>query len=50
MVSSLDLLRLARTAAERAAGYLQAVERPANPSGWTLKGSRDFVTDVDRRA
>ena len=50
MVSSLDLLRLARTAAERAAGYLQGVERPADPSGWTLKGSRDFVTDVDRRA
>ena len=50
MVSSLDLLHLARTAAERAAGYLRGVERPADPSGWTHKGSRDFVTDVDRRA
>jgi myo-inositol-1(or 4)-monophosphatase len=50
MVSSLDLLHLARTAAERAAGYLRGVERPALPSGWSLKGSRDFVTDVDRRA
>lgn len=50
MVSSLDLLHLARTAAERAATYLRGVERPADPSGWTLKGSRDFVTDVDRRA
>ena len=50
MVSSLDLLHLARTAAERAAAYLRGVERPADPSGWTLKGSRDFVTDVDRRA
>jgi myo-inositol-1(or 4)-monophosphatase len=50
MVSSLDLLHLARTAAERAAGYLQGVERPADPSGWTRKGSRDFVTDVDRKA
>jgi myo-inositol-1(or 4)-monophosphatase len=50
MVSSLDLLHLARTAAERAAGYLRGVERPADPSGWTLKGSRDFVTDVDRKA
>src|SRR5215211_7217685 len=50
MVSSLDLLHLARTAAEGAAAYLRGVERPADPSGWTLKGSRDFVTDVDRRA
>src|SRR5918995_3997213 len=50
MVSSLDLLHLARTAAERAAGYLRGVERPADPSRWTLKGSRDFVTEVDRTA
>ncbi len=50
MVSSLDLLHLAQTAAEGAAAYLRGVERPAEPSGWTLKGSRDFVTDVDRRA
>ena len=50
MVSSLDLLHLARTAAERAAGYLRGVERPGDPSGWTHKGSRDFVTDVDRTA
>ena len=50
MVSPLDLLHLARTAAERAAGYLRGVERPGGPSGWTVKGSRDFVTDVDRTA
>jgi myo-inositol-1(or 4)-monophosphatase len=50
IVSSLDLLHLARTAAERAAGYLRAVERPADPVGWTLKGTRDFVTEVDRTA
>jgi myo-inositol-1(or 4)-monophosphatase len=50
MVSSLDLLHLARTAAERAAGYLRGVERPADPRRWTLKGSRDFVTEVDRAA
>jgi myo-inositol-1(or 4)-monophosphatase len=50
MVSSLDLLHLARTAAERAAGYVRGVERPADPAGWTRKASRDFVTDVDRRA
>jgi myo-inositol-1(or 4)-monophosphatase len=26
------------------------VERPADPSGWTIKGARDFVTEVDRTA
>jgi myo-inositol-1(or 4)-monophosphatase len=41
---------LARTAAERAATYLRGVERPADPSRWGLKGSRDFVTEVDRTA
>jgi myo-inositol-1(or 4)-monophosphatase len=46
----LDLLHLARAAAERAAEYLRSVERPADPSRWTLKGSRDFVTEVDRAA
>lgn len=50
MVSALDLLHLAKTAAQRAAGYLRGVERPADPSQWTLKGSRDFVTEVDRTA
>jgi myo-inositol-1(or 4)-monophosphatase len=50
MVSALDLLHLAKAAAQRAAGYLRGVERPADPSGWTLKGSRDFVTEVDRTA
>ena len=49
-MSSLDLLHLARTAGERAAAYLRGVERPADPNRWTLKGSRDFVTDVDRTA
>src|SRR6185312_7990579 len=50
MVSALDLLHLAKTAAQRAAVYLRGVERPADPSRWTLKGSRDFVTEVDRTA
>jgi myo-inositol-1(or 4)-monophosphatase len=50
MVSALNLLQLAQTAAERAAGYIRNVERPAGPDTWTLKGSRDFVTDVDRTA
>ena len=49
-VSALDLLHLARTAAEAAAGYLRAVERPSDPADWTHKGSRDFVTEVDRTA
>lgn len=50
MVSALHLLQLARTAADRAASYIRSVERPANPETWTLKGSRDFVTHVDRTA
>ncbi|HEY3012631.1 MAG TPA: inositol monophosphatase family protein, partial [Gemmatimonadales bacterium] len=49
-MSALHLLGLARTAAEQAAGYLRSVERPADPGRWTLKGSRDFVTEVDRAA
>jgi myo-inositol-1(or 4)-monophosphatase len=50
MVSALDLLHLCRTAAGRAAAYVRGVERPRDPARWTLKGSRDFVTDVDRAA
>jgi myo-inositol-1(or 4)-monophosphatase len=49
-VSRLDLLDQARSAAEQAAEYLRNVERPESPSGWTLKGRRDFVTEVDRTA
>jgi myo-inositol-1(or 4)-monophosphatase len=49
-VSALDLLHLAQVAAARAAAYLRSVQRPADPSGWTLKGRRDFVTEVDRTA
>jgi myo-inositol-1(or 4)-monophosphatase len=49
-VSALDLLHLAKTAAETAASYLRGVERPADPSGWRSKGARDFVTEVDRTA
>ena len=47
-MSALDLLHLAKLAADRAGAYLRAVERPGDPSAWTLKGARDFVTDVDR--
>ena len=49
-MSGLDLLHLCRLAAARAADYLRGVERPADPARWTLKGSRDFVTEVDRAA
>jgi myo-inositol-1(or 4)-monophosphatase len=49
-VSGLDLLHLAQTAATRAGEYLRTIRRPDDPSGWTLKGSRDFVTEVDRTA
>jgi myo-inositol-1(or 4)-monophosphatase len=50
MVSALDLLHRAEAAAEAAGRYLRGVERPADPTGWTHKGSRDFVTEVDRTA
>ena len=49
-MSALDLLHLARLAAERAGAYLRGVERPADPAAWTVKGGRDFVTEVDRTA
>src|SRR5688500_7242334 len=50
MLSSLDLLHLARTAAARAAEFIRTVERPGDPTGWQAKQSRDFVTEVDRVA
>ena len=49
-MSALDLLHLAQIAAARVGAYLRSVQRPADPSRWTLKGSRDFVTEVDRTA
>jgi myo-inositol-1(or 4)-monophosphatase len=49
-VSALHLLRLAERAAAQAASYIRTVERPADPSGWTSKSARDFVTEVDRTA
>jgi myo-inositol-1(or 4)-monophosphatase len=50
MLSPLDLLHLARAGAARAAGFIQSVERPADPAAWDIKSSRDFVTEVDRTA
>jgi myo-inositol-1(or 4)-monophosphatase len=49
-LSALDLLHLATTAAARAGEYIRSARPPAAPSGWTLKGRRDFVTEVDRTA
>ncbi len=49
-MSALDLVHLATSAATSAGGYLRSVQRPADPAGWTVKGSRDFVTEVDRTA
>ena len=49
-MSALDLLHRAKAAAERAATYLRSVEPPADPQRWTAKGTRDFVTEVDRAA
>jgi myo-inositol-1(or 4)-monophosphatase len=49
-VSALDLLHVAKLAADRAGEYLRGVHRPTDPGTWTSKGSRDFVTEVDRTA
>jgi len=49
MPSSNDLVALARAAAERAGVYLRSA-RPLGPSGWTAKGTADWVTEVDRAA
>jgi myo-inositol-1(or 4)-monophosphatase len=49
-LSALDLVHIARTAATRAGSYLGSVQRPAGPADWTVKGARDFVTEVDRTA
>ena len=49
-MSDLDLLNRAKAAAEQAAAYIRSVERPGSPGEWTLKGRRDFVTEVDRTA
>lgn len=46
----MDLLNLARAAADRAAAYIRSVDRPVDPVGWGRKQNRDFVTDVDRTA
>lgn len=49
MLSSLDLLDRAQSAAAAAAGFVRGVERPA-AGRWSAKGVHDFVTEVDRAA
>ena len=50
MLSPIDLLDIAESAATRAAHYIRSVERPPDPSAWAVKGERDFVTHVEREA
>jgi len=50
MLSPIDLLDVADSAAARAGHYLRSVVRPPDPSAWGVKGQRDFVTHVDREA
>ena len=49
-MSALNLLDLATRPRARLQGTFGAVQAPAAPAEWTLKGSRDFVTEVDRTA
>ena len=50
MLSPIDLLDLAESAARRAGNFLAAQEPPADPAGWTVKEQRDYVTEVDRES
>jgi myo-inositol-1(or 4)-monophosphatase len=45
---SIDLLRVAKGAAEEAAQYIRSVDAPPDSASWDLKGVSDFVTQVDR--
>lgn len=47
-LSSFDLLRIARAAADAGATYLRGAARPHGPAAWTAKDERDYVTHVDR--
>lgn len=48
--SNMHLLDLAERAARRAAAYLRTVAVPTDPRAWSVKGTNDFVTAVDRHA
>lgn len=49
-MSYLHLLTPMLTAAARAATSVRTAVPPASHTGWTVKGSRDFVTHVDQQA
>ena len=49
-MSALDLLHWAKTAALAAGSYIRSAQPPGGPAEWTQKGSRDYVTEVDRTA
>lgn len=50
MNSHLDLLNIARRAADHAARWLRAAPAPRDPSRWSVKGPSDFVTEMDQEA
>jgi myo-inositol-1(or 4)-monophosphatase len=50
MLADLDLVRIARDAAEAAAAWIRSTGRPEHPAAWTSKGRHDFVSDVDKGA
>ncbi len=50
MVEYDDILALTLGTARQAAGYIRSVGHPPQPAAWGLKGTSDFVTQVDRRS
>jgi len=49
-LSDLDLLDVARRAAQAGAELVRTHPRPDGPGGWGVKAARDYVSDVDRAA
>ncbi|MFQ5704087.1 MAG: inositol monophosphatase family protein [Gemmatimonadales bacterium] len=45
-----DLLQHALLASRRAADYIRSVDNPPDASAWGVKGTSDFVTQIDRDA
>ncbi len=45
-----DLLRCALSASEHAADHIRSVKKPPDPADWGIKGTSDFVTQIDRDA
>ena len=50
MLKHHELAQHALTAAHHAAEYLRSIDAPPDRTSWDLKGTADFVTDVDRTA